>query len=234
MASSPRFTARRSETVRPGARSAQDQLPPRHPPLSGRAAGAQVRGARRARDRTALRSRRLPDRGGHQRPHLGHRGHGTHGADRPCRAAEPRPCRVPRRRLLRQRHTDGAVRPAVPRLLHPGGHRYRARRRSHRDPRPPAPRHLPRDRHPRSLRPDRGHHRARRAVDRRRGRPGGAHDHHRGSGGGPLRLARSLLLALSRGRAARDPRLPERPARVAGTGPSSRSAIRKSRRRRWG
>ena len=71
-------------------------------------------------------------------------------------------------------------------------------------------------------------------VDRRRGRSGGAHDHHRRGGGGPLRLARTLLLALPRGRAARDPRPTGTSCARRWDGPSSRSAIRRSRRKRWG
>ena len=94
----------------------------------------------------------------------------------------------------------------------------RARGRARRNPRAAAARHLPRHRHPGPVDPDRGHHRPGRAVDRWCGRAERTDDLHRRAGGGPLRNARSLLLALPGGGAAGHPRLPQHPARTAREG----------------
>ena len=213
--------------------SLQDQLRPRHPPLSGCAAGTRVRGARRARGGAALAARRLPDRRGHQCPDMGHRGHGTDAADGPCRPAESRPRGVPGRRLLRQRHPDESIRPAVPRILHAGGAPHGSCRRARRDSGAQAPRHLSRHRDSRPVDPHRGRHRPRRALGRRRGRTDCPGDLHRRGGDGSLRVPGPLLLALSRGRGARHPGVPQHPARPRWAGPSWQSGIRRCRRRRW-
>ena len=87
-----------------------------------------------------------------------------------------------------------------------------------RDSRAQTPRHLSRHRDPRAVDPDRGHHRPGRAVDRRRGGADCSDDRHRRGGTRPLRIPRSLLLALSRSRGARHPRLSQHPARAARKG----------------
>ncbi len=168
-----------------------------------------------------------------QRADLGDRRHGPDGAGRADRPGEPRPCRLPRHRLLRQRAAAGAARPAVHPVVPARGADRRHRRRADRDADDQAARHLSRHRHPGGRDPDGRPDRHRGTADARRRRPVRADDRHLRPRVRPLRRrpTASTGWCWSSRSWSCSPTATSCARRSAA--PSPRCAIRRFPRRRW-